>query len=1859
MLEGEEEYRREESGRKEFGNRYWNDEDVDLMYGNDRDFESGYEMHEMIYDREMQTLDDCLNRGNFDGAEHILKHYKDVENIISVLKNVIVNYVFVSKDQYESFIAGLSDFLNQNKISKKKKLNFSIAKFLNSPELEELICDRWNEDYYDDSGNDDYYDDNENENATIASVIKNLNIPAAKKEKIALKVVKEQLIKGNIPYTRKLKEDFPVHSKDFDFNEVEDAALKGLINFLSENNLRSIDRIIKYSIISPEKLASPDVIQAALTGLINCLSAGYIDCAINIKDYFALPPEKLEQAAENCLTKHLLNNNIYYAIEIKDNFIISPEKLASPEIEQAILNNLVKNLLEGNIDTAIKIKDSFAISAEKLATPELEQAALSGLIKCLSEGYVDTAIKIKNNFTISPEKLEQAALSGLIDDLSRGYIDRAFKIKDSFAISAEKLATPELEQAALSGLIKCLSEGHINNAIEIKNDFTISPEKLEQAALTGLARQLSKGNIETVMSIKNNFLISPEKLATPGIEKAALQAIISQLLEGYINDAIKIKDNFTISPEKLEQAAITFLCDHLSKGHIDYAIKIKDNFTISPEKIQEADQPALSAIINELQKSCVSNAIKIKDKFKISPEKLATPKVEKAALQDLTAQLLAGYIKDAIHIKNNFPVSPEKLEQAALTGLIKQLSKGRISDASTIKDNFPVSPEKLDSPEVERAALTGLISELSNDHVDRAVKIKNCFPISPEKLDLAAIAEITNKLSTGHIDYAIQIKDNFMISPKKIATPEIEQAALTGLIRQLSNGYIEHAVRYKNNFTIAPENLEQTALTSLIGHLSNGKLGYAIDIKKDFTLSPEKLASPEVEQAALTSLADCLRDGQIENAFKISENFPISPEKLEQAALAGFKHQLSINRITNAFLIKKNFTIAPEKIEQAALAGLINGLSEGDTFNTSKIKDSFTIAPEKLASPEVEQAALAGLTKSLQECRVNDAIKIKDDFTIEKIASPEVEQAALAGLIKSLLDSCVHGAIMIKDNFSLSPEKLVSPEVAHTALASLINCLRGDHIHDAIMIKKNFSLSPENLEQAALTMFIHHLSEGHADSVIQIKHNFPISSENLSSLETEQAALKGLTILLSYGDINKAVMIKDHFAISPEKLEYAALKGLIGRLSEGHINDARKIGNIFNVLTEEKIRNAFLNPSPQNRKLIEFFGAITSEEERKKMSQELGIKMEALLYNGYAKYNKISSRNERNDLIQNFTRKISESIESGSDTKTFNKLVSIIKELDNQRNNDEQSTADFLFEVSKNISGKLDDKQFLILVRKLSEIKDQKANFFALRLAGQSRVKPLAFARSMQKLSDNGFVPKAITKFIVEEKEEKKQPSQEKIAVLQKIISEYPNQFSTIISTLSDPRFADFDLAEEKELVFSSLKDFKAVTPIIFERYRNAGEEGRKKLVEKINRIKPILFKNQSIKNILSGQDQEIFTEMIYIAYSPVGMSFQEVENLLEQVEDRTQDLAKFKFPEDGYDFSFNDKTRYRVKPGEMINPQVLDKVSGIFSGTYPKNEDEIKKISSVVAKLAKGGTDLKDSEITALLSLLSEEGQIKDFKSKTAKNKANIRLFLGEAKENLGVFFNDNFPRLLEQFLSANPQSKEKIEAILAHPERVDFIKNKIEKQIKDKNLQIDWNDPSQIVSAYFSLSCLKKIKQEISKETKKYELAPEGEGERSKLTDSSFRAYISKNVGSFFAKASAGICTAQDVSLFNRKEHFHINIVENSETVQANIQAYIINYPPDKKSLFLRGFNPNTKFMKNISIPVFCDKVIEVAKKFQRDNGLSGVYLSEQLGSWHALSNRSEVAAYLSRYLKSDNQKDFSYAITSAQRISKMYEV
>ena len=89
----------------------------------------------------------------------------------------------------------------------------------------------------------------------------------------------------------------------------------------------------------------------------------------------------------------------------------------------------------------------------------------------------------------------------------------------------------------------------------------------------------------------------------------------------------------------------------------------------------------------------------------------------------------------------------------------------------------------------------------------------------------------------------------------------------------------------------------------------------------------------------------------------------------------------------------------------------------------------------------------------------------------------------------------------------------------------------------------------------------------------------------------------------------------------------------------------------------------------------------------------------------------------------------------------------------------------------------------------------------------------------------------------------------------------------------------------------------------------------------------------------------------------------------------------------------------------------------------------------------------------------------------------------------------------------------------------------------------------------------------------------------------------------------------------------------------MRANIQAYIIE-DKSKKSLLLRGFNPNTDFLDKIDSESFSEKVIEIGKQFARDNNLNAVYITEQ-GSWHSLSNRERVGNYLQKNITARKTK------------------
>ena len=114
----------------------------------------------------------------------------------------------------------------------------------------------------------------------------------------------------------------------------------------------------------------------------------------------------------------------------------------------------------------------------------------------------------------------------------------------------------------------------------------------------------------------------------------------------------------------------------------------------------------------------------------------------------------------------------------------------------------------------------------------------------------------------------------------------------------------------------------------------------------------------------------------------------------------------------------------------------------------------------------------------------------------------------------------------------------------------------------------------------------------------------------------------------------------------------------------------------------------------------------------------------------------------------------------------------------------------------------------------------------------------------------------------------------------------------------------------------------------------------------------------------------------------------------------------------------------------------------------------------------------------------------------------------------------------------------------------------------------------------------------------------------------------------------------------------------MEQDEKVKGNIQAYIIE-DGDGQSLVLRGFNPNSDFMKNISVEDFCEKVLDIGQQFVKDNGFKHLYITEQDGGWHALSNRTEVFDYMRRYLKERTVKKHRLQVASGHHINTIYQV
>lgn len=551
------------------------------------------------------------------------------------------------------------------------------------------------------------------------------------------------------------------------------------------------------------------------------------------------------------------------------------------------------------------------------------------------------------------------------------------------------------------------------------------------------------------------------------------------------------------------------------------------------------------------------------------------------------------------------------------------------------------------------------------------------------------------------------------------------------------------------------------------------------------------------------------------------------------------------------------------------------------------------------------------------------------------------------------------------------------------------------------------------------------------------------------------------------------------------------------------------------------------------------------------------------------------------------------------------------------------------------------------LIRELSEIDLAKGGNLAMKFLAKKEVPAKLFRYFSVRLMRDEYFTSKLENYLAKENN---------LPFLRKLLAENPNQFNTVLDTIA--QIPDYEPSEHQEEIFQALEDLDALTPIIFDRYRQADATGKKELSSQIRDLKPKFFRNMPIKNILPHSDQDILVEMVYLAYKPIGMSFTRVKELIQKLDDQTEDLDGYSFPEEGYDFTLSSQKAFSLREGQRIDISDFRQYKEFFNTAYPDNPEEANKISLLFNNLLKGKTSFSPEEQTKILSLISRDELITNFTQRYAQvDESNIYNYLNELKEILGIYFKDHFTEKLSDFLVQNPDTERELLKIAGNPKRQEFMKRQLGSLAENIDWEsLDYQGLSKLLSDFLSAKVMKSMRDNINSGLKKFTVSEQGETVTT--TSEKLRAYASKNIGSFFAKAAAGICTAEDIPLFERNDHFHINVVENDENVRANIQAYIIN-DNGGKSLVLRGFNPTVDFLDKIEVRSFAEKVISVGKQFASDNSFVNVYITEQ-GGWHALSNRAQVANYLEKkYHKPDRQKSYQLSVASTHSISNIFEV
>ncbi len=522
------------------------------------------------------------------------------------------------------------------------------------------------------------------------------------------------------------------------------------------------------------------------------------------------------------------------------------------------------------------------------------------------------------------------------------------------------------------------------------------------------------------------------------------------------------------------------------------------------------------------------------------------------------------------------------------------------------------------------------------------------------------------------------------------------------------------------------------------------------------------------------------------------------------------------------------------------------------------------------------------------------------------------------------------------------------------------------------------------------------------------------------------------------------------------------------------------------------------------------------------------------------------------------------------------------------------------------------------------------------------------------------------------------------------LLSMHPREFSGAISCLRNTTDAvNIDNSETQKLIHQAINEIGAITPIVLREYVNESDVIRRsKFVEGVKTARVQLLTNQPVRQIFADQinGDELLAELITLSFP--GNDLIIVRNELRTLLDRTNDLEGVNANPNGYESKSEAKVKTAfLRDGSAIDKELLDYLKKLIPNpnVILQNKEEFAtQFDKALVKLIKGAgsyqlNDLK-SELPVMFSVLAREPEVRDVRKAVVDQSRfdTVTQFLGRVSEVVGVYFKDNFSARLDEYLNDYPEVKKHLGELLTDQRLTQIEKNLV--KIPEQDLAVlkpairrlkeninqqtvfDEKDVATVISTIVGNRVLGGnggLRSLVKKEIEKFGFK-EVEGNTIENEEKPFRGVVSKNAASYFAKRTAGLCTSADIELFNRPDHFHINLIREN-TIIGNVQGYMIEYH-GKQSFLFRGLNPSSSVVNHGNAEFYSEGMINIIKQFAKDNGMEEVFLSEQLGGWHALTNRvgEGVIDYVApKYLTKENEVEFSHPITSTQRISKMYRI